>query len=560
MMKSVGIVLGSKEKNSEALEFWVGVSDENYLQLDDVVFVQTPLPGSDDAVKFYGTVQYVTRFFEGAEWDSDSLRAAQGTLPVNLAYAAKIAITRVNPEIYIPPRPGDPVYRAEGKELEAGLFIDKMERKVPAGILRTGEPYFLNFDFLNGENGAHLSISGISGVATKTTYGLFLLYGILNSGLLGTEASNTHALIFNVKGEDLLFLDKRNSKLSLSEEKKYERLGLPASSFRDAAFYSPPRADAATLIAATERRQTGISTYMWTLRQIAKQRLFSFFFTDTSDERSDLLTYIRMIEGTLYKLAADDKKPDWEPLIGSKEQELNTLFDLHDDVRDNPQFWFKDFATHSGQVQAVLRRIQTAAYGTEGLVRQASEKELKKTKIHWEAHQLTVVDIHQLSSAAKMFVVGSLLRTVFREKEAKGTSRPLLLVMIDELNKYAPREGWSPIKDVIHEISERGRSLGVILFGAQQTASEVESRVITNCSIKAIGRMDSAEVEKAEYGFLGKIFKQRAKLIAPGTMILNQPTVPTPVLVNFPFPAWATRPDEVQENEAEDPFTSFDQE
>jgi len=555
-MDTVGIVLGSKEKRSEALEFWIGVFEGQYLQLDDVVCAQTQLPGSNETISFYGTVQYVTRFFEGAEWDSDSLRAAKGTLPVNLAYSAKVAITRVLPEIYIPPQPGDVVRRAKGKELETGLFIDKMPRKIPAGILRTGDPYFVNFDFLNGENGAHLSISGISGVATKTSYGLFLLYGILNSGLLGTEASNTRAVIFNVKGEDLLFLDKANAKLSPSEEQKYQKLGLPCNAFRDAGFYSPPRARAATLMPATERRQTGISTYMWTLRQIGRQRLFSFIFSDASEDTSSLITYIRLIESRLQSLT-DDKKGDWEPVPGSQDQPINSLYDLHDDIQNNPGFWFGQFSTHQGQVQAVLRRIHSAAFATEGLIRQVSEKELKLAKIAWESHQVTVVDIHQLSASAKMFVVGSILRTVFRDKEAKGTSRPLLLVMIDELNKYAPREGWSPIKEVILDISERGRSLGVILLGAQQTASEVESRVITNSSIKAIGRMDSAEVEKSEYGFLGPTFKQRAKLIAPGTMILNQPTVPTPVVVDFPFPAWATRPDEVQPDEDVDPFKSF---
>ena len=558
-MDAVGIVLGTKEKRSEALEFWVGIFEDCFLQLDDVVFVETILPGTSDTVKFYGTVQYVTRFFEGAEWDSDSIRAAEGVLPVSLAFAANVAITRVQPEIYIPPKPGDAVYRAEGKELERGLFIDKMERKVPAGILRTGEPYFINFDFLNGENGAHLSISGISGVATKTSYGLFLLYAILNSGLLGTEASNTRAIVFNVKGEDLLFLDKPNRKLSISEERNYQKLGLSPNAFRDAGFYSPPRPQSGILMPATERRQTGISVYLWTLRQVAKERLFSFLFSDTSDDTSGLLQYVRLIESKLNKLCADGR-PDWDPLPGSQEQPLYTLLDLHDDVQQDPGYWFgQQFATHHGQIQALLRRIHSASFGTEGLIRQASEKEVKKSKIDWQTHQLTVVDIHQLSAHAKMFVVGSILRTVFREKEARGTSRPLLFVMIDELNKYAPREGWSPIKDVILDISERGRSMGVILLGAQQTASEVESRVITNSSVKAIGRMDSAEVEKSEYGFLGRIFRQRAKLIAPGSMILNQPTVPTPVMLNFPFPAWATRPDEVAEPDApdEDPFKNF---
>ena len=34
-------------------------------------------------------------------------------------------------------------------------------------------------------------------------------------------------------------------------------------------------------------------------------------------------------------------------------------------------------------------------------------------------------------------------------------------------------------------------------------------------------------------------------LINPGTMILKQPRVPAPLVVNFPMPAWATRAEEV---------------
>ena len=46
-----------------------------------------------------------------------------------------------------------------------------------------------------------------------------------------------------------------------------------------------------------------------------------------------------------------------------------------------------------------------------------------------------------------------------------GTARPF--VVLDELNKYAPREGRGPIKEVLLDIAERGRSLGVVLIGAQ---------------------------------------------------------------------------------------------
>ncbi|HET9476977.1 MAG TPA: ATP-binding protein, partial [Dehalococcoidia bacterium] len=118
-------------------------------------------------------------------------------------------------------------------------------------------------------------------------------------------------------------------------------------------------------------------------------------------------------------------------------------------------------------------------------------------------------------------------------------------VVLDELNKYAPREGWSPIKEVVLDIAERGRSLGVILIGAQQTASEVERRVVANASYRIVGRLDTAEAQRGEYGFLTEAARARASLLKPGNMFMHQPEIPVPLLVQFPFPAWATRPDEV---------------
>ena len=154
---------------------------------------------------------------------------------------------------------------------------------------------------------------------------------------------------------------------------------------------------------------------------------------------------------------------------------------------------------------------------------------------------MSVVDIHALHDRAKRFVVGAVLKRMFEEKESLGTSRPLVFVVLDELNKYAPREGWSPIRDLVRDIAERGRSLGVCLLGAQQTASEVEKRVVANAALRVVGRLDAAESERAEYGFLSRVARLRASLLQPGSMIVAQPEIPTPVLLSFPFPAWATR-------------------
>jgi DNA helicase HerA-like ATPase len=147
---------------------------------------------------------------------------------------------------------------------------------------------------------------------------------------------------------------------------------------------------------------------------------------------------------------------------------------------------------------------------------------------------------------------------MFGDKEEGGTRRPLQFVVLDEMNKYAPREGSSPIKEILLDVAERGRSLGIILLGAQQTASEVERRIVANAAIRVVGRLDSAEAARDEYGFLPQVQRQRATIVKPGTMIVSQPELPVPMVIEFPFPAWATRSDEApapsNRYQPDDPF------
>src|SRR5690606_40894458 len=102
-------------------------------------------------------------------------RIAGGVLPAQVAEAAKVTATRFEPEIFVPPRPGQPVERAESDARDRALFFDRMERRLAVGLTREDQPLYINFEFLNGERGAHVNISGASGVATQTTHATVLL-------------------------------------------------------------------------------------------------------------------------------------------------------------------------------------------------------------------------------------------------------------------------------------------------------------------------------------------------------------------------------------------------
>jgi DNA helicase HerA-like ATPase len=199
-----------------------------------------------------------------------------------------------------------------------------------------------------------------------------------------------------------------------------------------------------------------------------------------------------------------------------------------------------------GTVAAFMRRLYGALPRIGRLVRAGESRRIDRSR-----EAVTVVDIHKLHDAAQRFVVGALVAEVHREKEGKGRT-PLTAIVLDELNKYAPREGWSPIRDTLVDIAQRGRSLGILLIGAQQSAARVDPDVLANAAVKVSGRLDSAEAERSEYGWMLPSTRARARLLKPGTMVLSQPSIPAPIVLEFPFPPWATGKEEVAEEG--DPF------
>jgi DNA helicase HerA-like ATPase len=526
----------------------VGVGEDQYLQLDDIVAVNTPVPGRQD-VTLYGVVDMVRARYEGAKFDSDVFRVAEGVLPVGIATAAHVSVTRIEPEIFVPPVPGQAVFRAKNEVRDTALYFDQMKSRFAAGLSREGDLIWGNLDFLDGTRGAHVNISGISGVATKTSYALFLLYGLFHSDVLGMNRHNARGVIFNVKGEDLMFADKANAHLTPEASEQYAKLGLPCGPFQDVALWAPASQHSwPEIVHGMGSRQTGVETYVWSLREFCQDGLMRFLFAEADTETSQLSFAISVVERYLAHETRGQPKTESFAKIG--DLRITTFDDLVQYIEDNADIVFAKGNVAEATRGAFLRRLAAAGHAAGHLIRKLdTREEEEKHRIDWQRRQLNVIAINNLQDRAKRFVVGVILKQLLEEKDKEGKREPLTFVVLDELNKYAPREGWSPIKEVVLDIAERGRSLGVILIGAQQTASEVERRVVANASYRIVGRLDAAEAERSEYGFLTTAARARAALLKPGSMFMYQPEIPVPLLLQFPFPAWATRPDEVAEPE-----------
>ena len=593
----VGRVIGIGHTSSQ--EFRVVLDEGAYLAVDDLVVVHTEVPGVG-TLATYGMVVESEATYEGAAYESDVHRIAGdsmgggGLQPAAKVRSAQIAVTRVDPEMWVAPDPGVEVFRARGIERDRALYADEMRRPLAVGRGRDGEPVYVDLDFFDGTKGGHMSIAGVSGVATKTTFAFFfvrLLAG--NPQLVGPSAANTRVLVFNVKGEDLLYLDRPSTEFTEEAAAAWRKLGveptpfalatptsgsarasMPAPGQPTVAYWAPPRQHAGdTLMPDVSGRADGIAAFHWTPREFIDEDLLQFVFTDATDARNQIPFVEERVRAQLKRLAVDvlgapgavvlrdqNDREGGQRAVHSRGQErvIRTLRDLADEIGDHlePEDGAEPDYAWSGRVQggtvsAFMRRLHAAAQDSRlgRLVRDGESPRINRL-----AATVSVVAIQNLHDLAQRFVVGALLRETFREKEETGQRLPLSIVVLDELNKYAPREGQSPLKEMLIDIAQRGRSLGVLLIGAQQSASRVAPDVLENASIRVTGRIDAAESERAEYGWMLPSTKARARLLKPGTMVLGQPAVPVPIVLNFPRVPWATRADEVRRDGDLDPF------
>ena len=579
----IGLVDGSQGSNSRAFE--VVLDPSANVQLDQLVAVRNELPDGTE-VAHYGIVTELHSRFEGAKLPSDTARVVDRVMPAEHVRLAEVRMLRVVPELFVAPNAGSVATRAVGRDRMIALFEDEMKRgKLPVGLDMAGEPVYADMRFVDGRSGGHFSISGISGVATKTSYALYILYQLLETEggmtLLGgrAEREGVRAFVFNTKGEDLLHLDRPNSEFPGRPDAKTQWRALGVSDpgpFRSVRLYAPRRPGVSGAVAGVKSRDTGdVHPYGWTPEQFIRDQLLQFCFTSEDDRstqvgfieqqfRIQLLRHLRRLEGgesgAVVVLRAVPEDTPFDPdRLAAKEPESVSAGEGHviadfgdfvdftekmanqDDDERVLKAWFG--RTQSGTRQAYLRRLLRLRKHIGPLIGCGLEP------VSSENARLHVVDISTLHDDAQRFVVGSLLDGVWREKQ--GTGRvPLRFVVLDELNKYAPAKGYSPLRDLLVDIAERGRSLGVLLVGAQQAASAVAPALPRNASLKVAGRLDASEADA--YRFLSSALRERASRFMPGTMVLSQPIVPEPIPLRFPFPPYATNPDEAEMNDARD--------
>jgi hypothetical protein len=332
---------------------------------------------------------------------------AEGMLPAQVQEAAEITVTTGSiPRSMCRPLPGAITYRAEGEAREGALSFDRMQRRLPMGVGRDGQPMFINADFLDGSRGAHVSISGISGVATKTSFATFLLYSVFTSGVFGSDAVNTKALIFNVKGEDLLFLDHPNTRLD--EATRLRTTGWawrPGRSLRSAST-RPARAGDPSGSPDVASRLTGVDPFYWTLSEFCADRLLPYVFADADDERQQYTMVVHSVTAQLAPQRRRQRRRHQRRRHAHPQlRAARRLSRGPAQRRRDPPARGRVARSGLGTVNAFARRLISSKRDLARLIR----GDLPARKPHRistaEGAQVTVVDLHNLPDRAQRFVV-----------------------------------------------------------------------------------------------------------------------------------------------------------
>jgi DNA helicase HerA-like ATPase len=539
----VGRVVATERKPNTTHEFHFWTGREAAIGIGSIVRVVA------EAQTVYGVVVEGFSYTDlmsplhdyiGADEDPTSEARSPSARPEIRLYSA--AVLRREPEEPVQPVPMGAVYLADDQDVIVGLRMDayvggERETGIPLGLYTSGgleARVYLDADFLLGPEAAHLNITGVSGLATKTSLVEFLLASTFEH--MPEAKGSVAAVSFNVKGPDLLFLDQAGD-LDENDLRMYGQLGVPAEPFRNVRYFAPYRADGWNLntLRTHADLMSNVEPLRWGLKEVMQ---FSevLLTRDDLDAKADaLLDFIRD------RVLDQRFGPDAGHAV-MRNHVVRTFRDLED--------WFDDVLAcceqsgsdrwmthHTATIRKVRNRLNGIVSRAHGLVvNDDAVSDLPWGK--FEDRAVYVVDVANVEPEAQDLVFARVVSKLREGLEAGSLGVNHVVVFADELNKYAPSDGPETyVRKMILDISERGRYLGLVLFGAQQFRSQVHRRVVGNCGSAVYGRMDMDELATPGYSVLSPATKTKLASLAKGDLMVRHPHFTQPIFVRFPKPA-----------------------
>ncbi len=542
----LGRVVATERKPNTPHEFHFWTALDSPVGIGTIVRVDGAIPTGGQIPHIYGVVT------EGFSY-TDLLTPLHDVLghdgsPGNARFAAteraeirlySAAVLRHIPEEPLQPVPMGEVFLATENDVAIALRMDAFLKDgantgIPVGIYRAGgmdSTIYLDADFLLGPEAAHLNITGVSGLATKTSAVEWMLSSIFAH--FPESKGSIAAVCFNVKGPDLLYLDKP----ALLEEKDlelYEKLGVEPKPFDNVKFYAPYTAKGFSLntLRSNESLEANTFPLSWGLREVLQFAEVLLNRDDVDAKADALIDFIK--ENILDREFTD-------ALLGKK-YIVRSFGDLDEWFRDvlraleqkDDQSWRTH---HVATIRKVRNRLSNISTRCAGLVTdEAIVSDLPFGS--FEDRTVYVVDVAMLEEDAQDLIFARIVSKLREHLERRDLGVKNLIVFVDELNKYAPSDGPETyVRKMLLDIAERGRYLGLVLFSAQQFRSQVHRRVVGNSGTALFGRMDADELATPGYAVLSPAIRTKLATLEKGQLMVRHPHFTQPIFVRFPRPA-----------------------
>ena len=278
----LGRVVATERRPNTPHEFHFWTALDAPVGIGTIVVVESGRPVNGVLPRIYGVVTEGFGYTDlqtplhdvlGADGDPGASALAPTERTEIRLYTA--AVLRQVPEEPLQPVPMGTVQLATEADVQLALRMDtyvggSAARGIPVGVYRAGgteAAIHLDADFLLGPEAAHLSISGVSGLATKTSAVEWLLSSIFAH--FPASKGKVAAVCFNVKGPDLCFLDQPATALSDADREMYATLGVPAEPFANVRYYAPwsSRGHQLATLRSNDALQANVEPLTWGLRE-----------------------------------------------------------------------------------------------------------------------------------------------------------------------------------------------------------------------------------------------------------------------------------------------------
>lgn len=554
--RCIGKVTATESKPTTCTSVYFWLSPDVIIRPFDIVRIEHVSGDGNDKSYSYAIVRELSYITDSAGHLANFVSSDFGDInaPVmNERLGTTIAEADVlgnNQNIEMPIRDGAPVEWAGPGEIRSALGVEKLHKPIPGGYIQTSNKQEIRIDFearyLVGPEAAHMNISGISGLASKTSYAMFLL-----SALQQRMKDEVSIILFNVKGPDLLAIDQENTGLTKAQREEWQKCGLEPKPLENVTYLYPYAKRRERYFTSSHPPEDVLDL------QVREKRAFNFYYdVDTfkgGEEGTE--TDVGREKLSLLFSDIDDPQSTMDSCIHEMgEIEADSWESLREEIEaktQRGQSGRKEISVQSWRKFSRLIRTRTEhdifSSHYEGEDRRQSLiidkiKELRPGKV-------LVLDIAPLPDYLQCLVFGDVIRTVLDAKlglyeSIKGDDLGRVVIFADELNKYAPAASGSRDRTLTQwllDVTERGRRFCVVLFGAEQFRSGIHKRVLGNCSTDIYGRTNPVELfsNAAYYKLFSQSNKATVTRLSQGQMLLSHSVFNTPLIkVRFPFPAY----------------------